>query len=495
MKTNNIKYHDLRVGLIAGLCAVFSISTGVYAQEVPTDRAPGDETPIDTPSETPNDAPGASDGFTGISQLQAETESAVRATCSGFVRNPNEERNALQQDLFDACRSMVHSRNALTGVGATRDTRGLTEEQLASSFQNIAAEENFAPTRIATNAASGQISTIAARLTKLRTGNVGLVAKKGDYSYRYAALEQYAGTGGAAGDDDTLLSHRFGGFINGTGGFGEIDPTDREDAADFEHKGVTAGIDYRVLDNLVFGVAGSYSVMDLDFDNTSNVSGGSVESDTYGVLVYGTYYLDGFYVDGMFGYSWSDYDIDRRMFIGTNTAIDQVDRIATASPDGEQREFSVQTGYNFDTGGFSFGPYAKFTHVRVEIDSYDEEGAGGLNLRMNEQNVESLQSVVGGQASYAFSQPFGIIMPYFRFEWNHEFRDNSRILNAQYVNDPRNTTLIVRTNSPDRDYFGLNAGISTVLEQGFQAFINYKTVLDHAYIESHVFTLGLKMEF
>ena len=54
-------------------------------------------------------------GVGGFTQLQNNSEAFVRATCGGFNGGQNVQ-NALQDDLFVACRSMVQSTNELNGA-------------------------------------------------------------------------------------------------------------------------------------------------------------------------------------------------------------------------------------------------------------------------------------------------------------------------------------------------------------------------------------------
>lgn len=416
----------------------------------------------------------------GFNALQNNSESFVRSTCGGFVKDKKattsrDEKFVLlsnQQDLFDACGSMVHSVNALPGrQGASKKDRALDVESLAGAFQNIVPEETLTPMSIASNTSSLNTSAINSRLSKIRFG-------------------------GGAGDD-LFSTTRLGFFINGMGGFGETDQTVEQNGSDFETKGVVAGFDYKVMDNLIVGMAGSYSAFDLDFNNTINVSGGSVDSDSYTITAYTNYSQDGGYVEGVFSYGWSQYDIDRKIFIGSNTAIGVVDRTAFASPDGEQLSATLAGGYDFHTGGLSYGPYTRVSYFSTYIDQYDETGAKGLNLRVDEHKADSLETVLGAQISYALSHSFGVIVPHLKAEWHHEFKNNQRSFGIRYVNDPRNNTNVYQSYSstPDRNFFNISAGLSADLKYGFQTFFNYETILGLSNIETHKFSAGIRMEF
>ena len=98
-------------------------------------------------------------------------------------------------------------------------------------------------------------------------------------------------------------------------------------------------------------------------------------------------------------------------------------------------------GYDFTARGFTFGPYARLNYLQANIDGFqehiDDMNAGfGLGLAMQEQDVESLTWVLGGQGSYAFSTGFGVLVPQVRFEWEHEFLNNQRKITGAFVSDP-----------------------------------------------------------
>lgn len=408
----------------------------------------------------------------GFNELQNRSQNFVSATCGGFARNQDAE-TVFENDLFTVCRSMVQSVKEVNGEESNNESRSLGVDLLAGGFQNIVPEETLAPISIATNTSSINFSAINTRLAKIRFG-------------------------GGAGDDDGLFSSsRLGFFINGTGGFGETDRTNQMDASDFDTKGVISGFDYKITDDIIVGLAGSYSFFELDFERNIDVAGGSVDSDNYNVTAYSNYTWNGLYVDGVFTYGWSDYGIRRNIFIDSNSAaVGQVNRSAFANPDGEQFSVSLASGYDFHSGSFSYGPYARIAYFETEIDGYNEVGAAGLNLNVDRHKADSLETVMGLQLSYALSQSFGVLVPHVRGEWHHEYKNNQRSFGVSYVNDPRNQENTYRslTGRPDRNFFNISAGLSTVLKHGISAFFDYETILGLSDIETHKFTAGVRIE-
>jgi outer membrane autotransporter protein len=298
---------------------------------------------------------------------------------------------------------------------------------------------------------------------------------------------------------------KLGMFVNGTFTFGDRDATSREAGFDFHTLGVTAGVDYRFTENFVLGIAFGFASTDADLD----ASGGSVDTKLYSGSVYGTYYLDSFYVDGIATVGRNTFEskrniayslpsVDRQgMLTGMTT---QVSQTATGDTDGTQYLVGFDGGYEFRSGGLTYGPYVRLNYLRVDIDGFtegiDNTNPGfGLALEFRGQTLESLRSALGGQATYALSTQVGVFVPQVLFEWVHEFLNNERTIASNYVNDPNKTPLDIVTDKPDRDFFNLGLGLSAMFPRGMSAFLYYQTALGFANLTKHDITVGVRFAF
>jgi hypothetical protein len=88
-----------------------------------------------------------------------------------------------------------------------------------------------------------------------------------------------------------------------------------------------------------------------------------------------------------------------------------------------------------------------------------------------------------------------VLLPQVRIEWEHEFKNDSRLLTAQFVNNPFFQPIPFTTDSPDRNYFNLGVSVSATLHRGIAAFIDYETVLGLANVSGNFITLGVRGEF
>ncbi len=463
----NLLHHPPRLRHSAVVIAyIFAVSSANAATTDATD------TTVSTKAAPTNSILAATPGLTSLQQV---TGAGVQKVC-GLLTPISSSLQGAQQDLFNQCRAMVQTGNQIQGTGATTDSLGLNSAGLGSALQNVATEEMATPSKISTNTLSGQVSTINSHLLNLHKLNLG---------------------GGSGDDDGSLLSKRISTFMNGVGGFGDIKATTQENAANFNNAGVILGADYRITDRFLTGLAFGYTHIGADYQTNIDVAGGSTDADVYNLSLFSTYDIEDFYVDGSFTYGWSNYDVSRRVVVLSNNSSSTggANSVATSNPNGDQYSAALGLGYNFHRAALNMSPVVRVNYFHGQIDSYSEQGAFGLNLDVNKQNFESLQSSLGGQISYAFSQSFGVITPQASFSWNHEFMNDSRNITARYSADPNFISFNAVTNSPDRDFVILGAGVSSVLQGGVQLLFNYQTLLGYDRVTSHGFTGGVRLEF
>ncbi len=450
-------------------------------------------------------------GQVGQTELQQRTGDVVQTVCGQLGGMSN--RTDAQNDLFDRCGNMVGNASDLTGSSHPAAPKSLgwtTDSELAAVVQTVANEELAATRSMATELGTGQASIAVSRLHAIRSGVLFGASSNGIGHYRgFAGADsprqssdrQY---GGSAGDS---LVGSWGLFANVNYADGDRDGTDRENAFDYDTYGATVGADYRLSDRTIIGGLIGYEKIDSDFDSNSNFDssprgtpGGSVDAKSWGIGLYGTHYYDRFYVDGLIGYAGTDYDIDRRIALplgpapGSSPAAVATSRTAKADTDADSFTASAGGGMNLNSGSLSYGPFGRLSYSKTKVDGYRESGADGLNLTVDDQDWDSLTSFIGGQVSHASSLSWGVLSPYGRVSWVHEFLNDSQTMRAFYTADPRKNNLIAKTDSPDRDYFQLNLGLSAVMRKGLQGFFDYQALLGHSYVSENRFTVGVRAE-
>ena len=312
----------------------------------------------------------------------------------------------------------------------------------------------------------------------------------------FTAEDEPEAPAGEAGTD----FDRWGFFAAGTIGRGEQDEGSVDPAFDYDIEGLTAGFDYRKSDHLVFGGAFGYTRQDTALPD----HGGSVDTTGWTLSGYGTWYTkDSWYADGVVTFGRNDYDLVRHIDYtvplaggGTRT----IAQTARANAAGDLLQGAFTFGRDFNRGALGIGPYAKLLYTRVSLDAIEEQlDAGelghGLGLRVEERELTSLASVIGGKLTYTHSTDWGVLMPHLQLEWEHEFKDDPQAIEARFLHDPTSTPMFVRGDAIDTDYFRLGLGLSMVLSRGRSGFLYYEQVLSRDGVSQYNLALGLRLEF
>jgi outer membrane autotransporter protein len=338
------------------------------------------------------------------------------------------------------------------------------------------------------------ISTIGGRLAALRAGARGFQVAgltNGQPLTNLAALSPYNATGGSAGEAGSEIWERLGVFVNGNYNTGDVDSAFNQLGYNFNSGSVTAGLDYRFTKDLILGTAFTYTRTESGFDR----NGGSLDSNAYTGAFYGTFYAtESLYFDGIATFGGINYDSIRNIQYAVPT--DVVNTKAKANPDGEQYSVSLGGGYNFALQEWTLNPYARVNYIKLDVDKFSEQGGDGWAMRFSDQTVESVTTTLGSQVSYSLSTPWGVFLPNLRGEWHHQYKDNSRTIAVAFLGDTTSGLVFdTVTDDPDRNYFTVGTGVSGTFAKGVTAFLNYDTLLGYRNIDSHLFTVGARLEF
>jgi outer membrane autotransporter protein len=262
-----------------------------------------------------------------------------------------------------------------------------------------------------------------------------------------------------------------------------------------------------LTDNVILGAAFNYANQTSDLNKGVLLAGGDVDADAFSGSIFGTYYVGNFYIDGIGTFSGVKYTIRREINIPSNNPnADSVSAVATGEPGANGYAFSFGGGYEGRYQKWSYSPFLRVDYRKLDIDGHTESGTDGLNLKVDGQDVNSLILALGGKVTYAISAPFGVVLPFFRAEYNHEFEDDAVLLRAQYFApiDPSNNLTATgltnpvfeaRTDGPDRNFAVIGGGISAVFQRNVQAFIDFESVVGRSNVTNNILTTGVRVEF
>ncbi len=384
----------------------------------------------------------------------------------------------------------------LTATGdwttVTSQLNQLTPAGLQTAMDQIVPEEIGALSNVSFGGAGIQAGNVNARLTEVRTGARGTSTR----NLQLANLSQNVQ------DDLTLLSlatsqsdwpdsllwntsdSSWGLFIAGAGTFGEVDRTSTQSGYDFRTGGMTFGIDRRVDDQLVLGFMAGIASSDVDIDS----DGGHVDVNSAKFGIYGTYFDNGFYVNGMIGGGYHAYESDRSVQFGA------INRTASSDPDAWEFNAMIGAGYQFNADQWRIEPTGSVLYSRLAIDGYSESGAGALNLVVDRQTPDSLLAQIGVRVSTLIEDRYMQIIPEFRALFQHEFEDQSRQVTARFATGGGGA-FGFNTTDIGSDSLVLGTGFTFIGINRTSFYINYNAEVGRSDYVAHHIRGGVRLDF
>ncbi|MDX1693272.1 MAG: autotransporter outer membrane beta-barrel domain-containing protein, partial [Ketobacteraceae bacterium] len=302
----------------------------------------------------------------------------------------------------------------------------LAPQEKIDALSTISPEEVVAEFTSTLNMTKDQTGNLANRLNALRGGATGLSLAglnyiQGDDVFYGQWLHEMANQiGGNAGGEQNFS--RLGFFINGSITDGEKDTTSLEQGYDLDGDSITFGADYRISNTLIAGVAYGISDTEIEFASDNEMT-----NEIDNLLFYGSWFKDQFYLDGVLGYASGDIETKRRIQVGS------IDEVVDGETESSQVFFSITGNYDFIEGPLTYGPYASLDYIDGEIDGYEEVGTTGFEVGFADQDIKSQVLTFGGRVQYAWSQPWGIVMPHARAEWKTELEDDRDAIVGRFV--------------------------------------------------------------
>jgi uncharacterized repeat protein (TIGR01451 family) len=433
--------------------------------------------------------------LTGLTPQQIQVAGALDNACPAL--SALETLTPAQQDLLNQC-------EALSAATAQNP------DQVRKALDAMLPHNALLQTNAGIQVATAQFDNIKARIAALRSGSGGTHFGGLSFSTPDGTLpigrigDAALGFTNAASNDKQKQEvgsdfDRWGFFASGTFGQGSSDPRQVTPGYGFHTNGITAGVDYRFNDHMIFGVSAGYAKYSSNVDTV----GGGLDTHGWSLSAYSTFYRqDSWYADGVLSWGSNTYDINRRIIytLTTGTGTTSVNQTATSSSGGNTLAGALTLGRDFAKGPLSFGPYLRGTYTHTNFDGYQESllsslSGSGLGLAVSSRSVNSVASVIGAKVNYASSQSWGVLMPHAEVEWEHEFENNPDSITARFLQDPTATPIQINGDSVDTNFFRLGLGMSFVLPKGRSGFIYYEKTLGLSGITQNNLTLGFRMEF
>jgi hypothetical protein len=435
-----------------------------------------------------------------------DTDASATANCSGATFF-----------VWQNVRELVHTANDELGVGPTEySLGGDTSETLPLALRWTAAEEFSTQGDLTESFVTNALTGLSNRVTALRSGVRGFNLAVNGYNNETLTNDLY---GGAAGDGNSEAWSPWGAFLNASHTWGNKGNSSREAAYDFDGASLNGGFDYRINSNWVAGVTLSYTNERLDFDSSKTPAvDGEVEMDAYSIIPFAFWQTDEWFILGSLGYQQAQFENTRDIKYPTaNNNSEATNTTAISKNDSNSITATLGAGFFWvppEYPMFAFEPSIGINYRKTSIEEYTEKDIknDGFNFEVEEQNIDSIEGVLGVKAQYTFTPGFAVLVPFIEAQRFVEHIDDEHTINATYANiadqglNP-NATFQLKTNNPEDDYMMYTVGLTAVLRGsrqvaadgsasgGLQAFASASAIKGIANYEQYILNGGLRYEF
>jgi uncharacterized protein YhjY with autotransporter beta-barrel domain len=411
---------------------------------------------------------------------------------------------------FSNVRELVDTANQiLKNGGPTFYSLNVPPELLGFDLRWTASEELNAPATAATEFSRAQEAGITSRISALRMGATGFsVAGIPFQPYGEAAAVSSLGPisgGGASADENGLgIASRWGGFLNGSFGWGERAPSVLDDAFAFDSTDATLGVDYRFTRHFVLGLMAGYTDQRIDFNSSLSVVGGKIRSTGYNLELYGMYEWDGPYVSFSAGIEHMDYGTTRLItYPSFNINVSSVNATATGSTASYTYSGTLSAGWAFNYKAFTAEPYVSADYRHFHLNGFNESSVdndtgapAGFGQSYATQAFGNVDTATGVRLQLTATAPFGVATGYVKGEFHHLFDDQAGSVLSSYSGVPTATPEFNLPNDlPTENFIEFAGGVSIVLKYGIQAFAQYETSARIQYVSTHLISGGIRGEF
>lgn len=399
---------------------------------------------------------------------------------------------AIESVLMEACVRLEQSdqSNLTSGQLLLRDRcvalQNIRQDQGEAAYQTVL--ENVSPEQMASqqrNSRSGakiQSRNVNQRMGRLRATKRTPLKSLGFYQY----------ADGFSVDIGGLDIPRWGAFVNGSLDSSSKDATDREPSYDSDATGVTLGTDYRINTHWVAGIALGQSEARTDFVSRE----GAISSDSMSAIIYGSYSDGGWVVDLSLGKTTTDSETARKIDYYESTQ--QSDRVQ-ARPSGdtgsEDTSFSLNTEYQFQNGGWTYGPYLMLEAIESEADAFSESQAEGWGIGYAPQSNRLTRYEGGVRATWVWNQSWGVLTPGAHLGGSRYQQSELEPVVARLLFDELQTrTFEMKPDQLDQNYQTLGLDCAAVMPGGFSWFAAYEQYLGYENLDIATVTVGVRAE-
>jgi outer membrane autotransporter protein len=272
-------------------------------------------------------------------------------------------------------------------------------------------------------------------------------------------------------------------WIGGFGSWAKQDDTDNVAGYKYEAGGFALGYD-RTFDGvpgLILGISTSFSFGEIK----SNHSLGKIDTDTFGIGIYGSYKFDsGLFLDGTLGYSTADNDAEVTSPLGRKTG----------SFDIDSWQFGVRGGWIFQAGSFEITPSVGVRYLHLKQDGWQERVTAGLAVPnwFGGYNDDLVEIPLQVKINTTIEAGDAKVTPELRLGWTYAAKELDNRLDMGFVGFGGSTP--IWGIKPERSTFQIGAGVKIKVNDTVDVFANYDLDVAKDY-RDHKASVGIGFEF
>ena len=277
-------------------------------------------------------------------------------------------------------------------------------------------------------------------------------------------------------------------WASALGGLGNVNGDFNASSASYNFGGAAAGIDYRVIPNVLLGIGAGYTAGNLWVNNFL----GRGTSDSVTVAAYGSFTQGGFYADLLGGYAYFNNQLQRQILISGLQP-----RTASGSTGANQALGQIETGYSlgvFAPANATVTPFARLQGSSVTQNAFSEWGAQSLSLNVQQQTTNSLRSTFG--AGLAGNIPLGDTRTLdlgLKVGWQHEFASTTRSITAA-LSGASFAAFTVYGATPQPDSAVVSFQANTRVANSTQVYLRYDGDIGSG-TDNHTLNLGVRFSW
>ncbi len=450
--------------------------------------------------------------FSGLDLASAESNDAAYASLLKNCGPGGSGCAGASLTLFNRLRNLEDNADELLGFGETQYSIHLPAQLLGNALRWTADEEFSAQSSLTNRFASNQFAGVSSRLSALRfiaqtqhfaradPGEDTYVADASSVVDASSGSQPYAGSmlGGGASADEAMPIGKWSIHANGVYDAGSKQATTFNDAFSFAGTTSIIGADVRLSRTLVVGLLGNIIEQHADFDSSESVVGGNVKGSGGGLTAYLDADIGDAYLNFSLGVQRISLDTRRVVTYGSNNPqIGFVDTTLTSSTNATSLMATAGGGYSFYLRSFSATPYLNWQYLHTHIAGFQESATGTdpeFATSAAGQRVVSLISVAGLKFQYAWSLPFGVLLPYAYGEYRREYKDHSQNVASRYTVDA-SSSFQLPTDNINPNYYEVGGGLMGVLARHAQIYVQYLRILKLEYYSDYGISGGIRFQF